>query len=282
MKKKANIILSILVIVLPFIFINGAEDEEDKPSTTLYDGSEYNHLWTAGEIDLPHLRDGRRYTSNPDRVISEHTVAIVDSTMKRMDDELGIESAVVVVNHIANDDPFRFAQDLFDLHGIGRNDRGLVVVLAYGDHAVRTHTGLALEAELTDAEASRLQNDYLIPWMREEQPDSGLISLTEALYQTLRAKQDPSVDALMPAMHAAQSPEEKPFTFYDFLCYVWIFSIIALRLINKGSSSGFFRGGGGGGGYSGGYSGGGRSSGRSWGGGYGGGRSGGGGATSRW
>lgn len=287
MKKKVNIILIILVIVLPFIFSNGVEDEEDNPSTTFYDGSEYNHPWKAEEIDLPHLRDGSRYTSNPDHVISEHTVAIVDSTMMRMDDELGIESAVVVVNHIYDDDPFRFAQDLFDLHGIGRDDRGLVIVLAYGDHSVRTHTGYALEADLTDAESNRLQNDYLIPWMREEQPDSGLISLTEALYQTLRAKQDPSVDALMPAKHGLGSTEEKPFTFYDFLAYVWIFSIIALRLINKGSSSGFLGGGrsGGSGGYSSGSygssrgysSGGGYRSG-----GYSGGRSGGGGATSRW
>lgn len=277
MKKKANIILSILVIVLPFIFGNADDEEKEGASTSLYDDNGYNHLWTAEEIDLPHLHDGRRYTSNPDHVVSENTVAIVDSTMKRMDDELGIESAVVVVNHIANDDPFRFAQDLFDLHGIGRDDRGLVLVLAYGDHSVRTHTGYALEADLTDAESSRLQNDYLIPWMREEQPDSGLISLTEALYQTLRAKQDSSIVALMPAKHGARSSKDDDLTFSDACALLWVFVLIALSVINGGTGRSFLGGGGGfrgGGGWSGGGS--------SWGGGYGGGGSGGGGATSRW
>ena len=268
--------LAIPVVVLPIIFsiIIAAEDDETPAPTSLYNGDDYTHEWTASEIELPHLKNGNRYTSNPDNVVSDYTVSLVDATMKRMDDELGIESAVVVVNHLANDDPFTFAQDLFDLYKIGREDRGLVVVLAYGDHSVRTHTGRSLEADLTDAECSRLQNDYLIPWMREEQPDSGLISLTEALYQTLRQKQNPAVDALMPARHGVKSDEDEDFTFTDFLILAWIVClVIIISLNNEGGASSLFSGGGGGR-----WSGGGGG----WSGGYGGGSSGGGGATSRW
>lgn len=272
MKTKANIILTALVIILPIIFGNLAPDEEeDSEASALY---EETHLWKADEIYLPHKYDGRCYTSNPDHVVTDNTVAIVDSIMRDMDTELGIESAVVVVNHIYNDDPFRFAQDLFDLNHIGRDNRGLVVVLAYGDHAVRTHTGYNLEADLTDVECSRLQNDYCIPWMREEQPDSGLISLAIALYQTLRAKQVPGAEALMPARHGLSSEEEDTeFTLTDILVLIWVFCLVALLTINNDGH---------GGGLIGGWSGGGGSWSGGWGGGYGGGGSGGGGATSRW
>lgn len=278
MKKKANIVLTALVVILPLILGSLLPDEEEQQgsSSKLY---EETHLWQADEIDLPHLKDGRRYTSNPDNIVTPNTVTIVDSIMKCMDDELGIESAVVVVNHIYNDDPFRFAQDLFDLNKIGRDDRGLVIVLAYGDHAIRTHTGYNLEADLTDVESSRLQNDYCIPWMREEQPDSGLISLVQAIYQTLRAKQIPDAETLMPTRHGVRSSnEDEEFTLTDVIALLWVICIIALIAINSEGKSGFI-GGGGFGGFSGG---GGRSWGGGFGGGYGGGGSGGGGATSRW
>jgi uncharacterized membrane protein YgcG len=142
--------------------------------------------WNADNIPMPHLTDGSRYVSNPDKVVSEHTEQLLNRWLKRMDDSLLIESAMIIVNHVENEDPFRMAQDIFDKYKVGKNDRGLVIVLAYQDHKVRTHTGRALEADLTDIECSRLQQTYAIPSMKAEQPDSGMLYLTEAIYNTLQ------------------------------------------------------------------------------------------------
>lgn len=243
--------------------------------------------WNADNIPMPHLTDGSRYVSNPDKVVSEHTEQLLNRWLKRMDDSLQIESAMIIVNHVENEDPYRMAQDIFDKYKVGKNDRGLVIVLAYQDHKVRTHTGRALEADLTDIECSRLQQTYAIPSMKAEQPDSGMLYLTKAIYNTLQKKE-------LPRTYAQQLEDESDelariVALYMLLFLGWALLILYLKhkydgisgrnllkpnpfakaaapvvIIGGGRSHGGF---GGGGGFSGGFSGG---------------SSGGGGATSSW
>ena len=248
--------------------------------------------WTAKTIPMPHLTDGSRYVSNPDGVVSSETEQRLNVLLKKMDDSLGIESVVAIVNHIENEDIFRFAQDIFDIYHVGKNDRGLVMVLAYQDHLFRSHTGRSLEADLTDAECSRLQSEYLVPSMKAEMPDSGMIYLIQAVYNLLQGKEMP---VMAPLVTPQQDNDDMGAVGFYFLTLIFwiIFSLYIGRRYGMLSSAvafaanpfvdvpivvgggGHSRGGFGGGGFSGG--GGGFS-----GGGFGGGSSGGGGATSGW
>lgn len=252
--------------------------------------------WTAQSIPMPHLTDGLRYVSNPDGVISPETEQKLNVLLRKMDDSLDIESVVAIVNHVENKDIFGFAQGIFDTYHVGKNDRGLVMVLAYEDHLFRTHTGRSLEADLTDAECSRLQREYLVPSMKAEMPDSGMLYLTQAMYNLLQHKE-------MPVMSALVSPNKEEddlgdMGFYSLAFLFWmIFSFYIARRYGMMAaavplmanpfvkpqvhvSGGGFRSGGFGGGFSGGRSGGFGGGGFS--GGFGGGSSGGGGATSSW
>lgn len=243
-------------------------------------------MWTAKTIPMPHLTDGSRYVSNPDQVVSLHTEQLLNQTCRKLDDSLGIESVFVIVNHVADRDIFRFAQDVFDTYHVGKQDRGLVVVLAYEDHLVRSHTGYALEADLTDIECSRLQQDYIIPCVKAEMPDSAMLYFAEAVYNTLRHKE-------LPQMVLQNNDDEEGvgllfFYFAAIGCWLVLLSFIGRRyawfapmatgfmsnpfqrVVVVTSGGGF---GGGGFGVGGGFSGGG---------GFGGGGSGGGGATSSW
>ena len=192
-----------------------------------------------------------------------------------------------------NKDIFGFAQGIFDTYHVGKNDRGLVMVLAYEDHLFRTHTGRSLEADLTDAECSRLQREYLVPSMKAEMPDSGMLYLTQAMYNLLQHKE-------MPVMSALVSPNKEEddmgdMGFYSLAFLFWIiFSLYIARRYGMMAAAvplmanPFVKpqvhvsGGGFGGGFSGGRSGGFSGGGGGFSGGFGGGSSGGGGATSSW
>ena len=249
--------------------------------------NENTPAWTADNIPMPHLTDGSRYVSNPDQVVTPHTEKLLNEWLKRLDDSLQIESAMIIVNHIENEDPFRFAQDIFDKYKVGKDDRGLVIVLAYQDHKVRTHTGRSLEGDLTDIECSRLQETYAIPSMKAEQPDSGMLYLTEAIYNTLKGKELPMTEYQRLDLESDEVAEYM--ALFMLLYALWVCLILFLRHRYYGTSGRSFlhpnpfvaattavvtgggsRGGGFGGG--GGFSGGGFS----------GGSSGGGGATSSW
>lgn len=250
-------------------------------------------LWNAENIPIPFLQDSTQYVSNPDHVLTQQTVDHMNITLKRLDNELGVQSIVIVVNHIENDDPFRFAQDVGNKYGVGYGNKGLMVVVGYQDHSINISPGRALEADLTDAECHRLEQQYVVPAMRAEMPDSAMFYLTEALYSTLQKKQLPQMSNLL--ADADDDVDEGLATMGITLLaiiawcvfflrknrqYHWLGMAGAASLLanpfyeeSHSSSGGGFGGfGGGGGGFS---SGGG-------GGHFGGGSFGGGGATSRW
>ncbi len=248
--------------------------------------------WNAENIPIPFLQDSTQYVSNPDHVLTQQTVDHMNITLKRLDNELGVQSLVIVVNYIENDDPFRFAQDVGNKYGVGYGNKGLMVVVGYQDHSINISPGRALEADLTDAECHRLEQQYVVPAMRAEMPDSAMYYLTEALYSTLQKKQLPQMSNLL--ANADDDVDEGLATMGITLLVIIAWCVFFLRKnrqyhwlgmagaaslmsnpfyeASQSSSGGGFGGFSGGGG---GFSGGG-------GGHFGGGSFGGGGATSRW
>ena len=217
----------------------------------------------------------------------------MNATLRQLEDSLDVQSVVIVVNHIENDDPFRMAQDVGNRYGVGRQDRGLVIVVGYEDHSINISPGRSLEADLTDAECRHLQQQYVIPAMRAQMPDSGMIYLVDAVYSTLQQKE-------MPVMTALKSPsnnEDDEVLTVMGICmllfigwcvffaslnnkYQWLGFLGSAHLLGNPfieHSRGVYVGGGGFGGGRG-FGGGGGISGGS----FGGGSFGGGGATSRW
>ena len=248
-------------------------------------------LWNAENIPIPYLQDSTQYVSNPDYVLKQETVDKMNVTLKRLDNELGVQPVVIVVNHIENDDPFRFAQDVGNKYGVGYGNKGLIVVVGYEDHSINISPGRALEADLTDAECHRLEQEYVVPAMRAEMPDSAMYYLTEAIYSTLQKKELPQMSNLLGdsgddglgIMGIATLALIAWCVFflrknreYHWLGMAGAASLLANPFYEASHSSG---GGGGFGGFSGG---GGHFGGGGGGGHFGGGSFGGGGATSRW
>lgn len=271
---------------------------DDSPAASSFasevtDASDEITYWNADNIPIPYLQDSTQYVSNPDNVLSQGAVNSMNIKLQQLNLELGVQSVVIVVNHIENDDPYRVAQDVGNKYGVGYNDRGLVVVVGYEDHSITMAPGRALEADLTDAECHRLEQQYVVPAMRAEMPDSGMVYLTEAIYSTLLKKKLPQMSNL----YDDDDDDDEiaasiglTFLFLIGWCvlfvrlnrkYHWMGLLGAVSLLPNpfyvAESSGFGGGGFGGGGFSGGGGGGGFSGGS-----FGGGSFGGGGATSRW
>lgn len=165
--------------------------EEEEPSTE----------WNANNIPLPHLTDGRQYVSNPDTVIRQTTVDSMNVVLGQMEKECDIESAVIIVRHVAGGDAFRMAQDVGNKYGVGRKEtnRGLVIVVAYDDRKYFIAPGRGLESDLTDIECNQLARNYLTPFLKAYNPDGGMLRLTEAIYALTRGKvlpKEPTDDEL--------------------------------------------------------------------------------------
>lgn len=184
--------------------------------------------WAAETIPMPFLEDSMRYVSNPDKTVSPETENKLNEMLFQLDKGQDIQSAMIIVNHVRNADIDGFAQAIFDQHGVGRNDRGLVIVLAYGDKLFRIHTGRALEGDLTDVECGRLEKEYFVPAMKRQMPDSAMLAITEAIKCYLAKKEMPQA-AFLSADDNATSPIGTSFVHYLLLFVAWLVSLIFMK-----------------------------------------------------
>lgn len=267
---------------------------EEAPQATSAMSQQETVYWNAENIEIPYLKDSTQYVANPDYVLSQGAVDRMNITLQKLNLDLGVQSVFIVVNHIENDDPFRFAQDVGNKFGVGYHDMGLMVVVGYEDHSINISPGRKLEADLTDAECYRLEQQYVVPAMRAEMPDSGMIYLAEALYSKLEKKELPQISRLT----GQDDDDAAAGTIIAFMLllfgwaglymvlnnkYLWLATIGTSTLkSNPFVSTGTYYVGGGHGGLGGGSSRGGFGGGGFSGGSFGGGSFGGGGATSRW
>ena len=158
-----------------------------------------SRMWNADNIPMPHMHDATKYVSNPDSILSPAIVDSIDHIMYRLDTNLGIESAVIIVGHIEGDNPITMIRGIYEKYKVGRDDRGLVIVVGYLDHSYFIAPGRNLEGDLTDLETNHLAQDYLIPSMKAEMPDSGMLYLARGVYALMEGKDMPRMSALSAA-----------------------------------------------------------------------------------
>ncbi len=178
--------------------------------------------WSVHNLEMVHLQDKNRYVCNPDNVLSQEAVGEMDNKLAQLENEYGIECVVVVVNHIANDDPFRLTQDIFERYGVGRDDQGLVIAVGYQDHSFFMATGLGLEANLTDAECNRLQSNYFDSYARAGRIDDAMTSFINAVVHHLS-------DGRMPrAVGYIETPDAPEDIYYRNIIWWGIFLVVWL------------------------------------------------------
>ena len=120
--------------------------------------------------DVPnvHLKDARRYVSDPDNIMSPAARSQADASLKALCDSTSAEIAVVLLPSIGEADIFDFTQRLASDWGVGKSDKdnGLVVLFDMGGRKVRMHPGQGLEGILTDVACARIIDEVIIPRMK--------------------------------------------------------------------------------------------------------------------
>lgn len=76
---------------------------------------------------------------------------------------------------------------MFNEYGIGRDDKGILILLSVEDRDVRIEVGNALEEYINDAKAGRLMDTYAIPDFKEKKFADGLIKLQDGTIKELSA-----------------------------------------------------------------------------------------------
>lgn len=147
--------------------------------------------YTLETIPNVRLTDRYNHVSNPDGIISQEDVSRINQLLNIVEDSLGIETAVVAIESVGDNEARMFATDLFKHWGLGKKgkDNGLLILLVTDprQRSVVFETGYGIEGILPDAICYRLQQRYMIPDLKTGQYSEGMLKGVAAVKEYLMA-----------------------------------------------------------------------------------------------
>ena len=159
--------------------------------------------WAAGDSvkeyksvdDVPNVRltDVRRYVTDPSSILSPAATDTIDAILGRLEKSTGIETAVVMLPSISENDIFDFSTSLFRKWGIGKkkSDNGLLILFVMDQHKVRFATGYGIEGTMTDAMSKRIQMQYMVPAFKRSDWNKGMVDGVRATAKVLDGSMEP-------------------------------------------------------------------------------------------
>ena len=164
-------ILCIILLVFAPILAIGAEDK----------------AYSIESVPNVYAQDRRLHVSDPNGLLIQETQAEINRMLTLLEDSTGIQSMVVMLPSIGQDDIFDFAHNLFRHWGIGNKEsnNGMLIVYVADQRKIRFTTGYGLEGILPDAMCKRIQSRYMIPHFREGNTDLGMLEGTKAVVSVL-------------------------------------------------------------------------------------------------
>lgn len=145
--------------------------------------------------DVPNVRltDVRRYVSDPTSILSPAATDTINAILGRLEKSTGIETAVVMLPSIGENDIFDFSTSLFRKWGIGKkkSNNGLLILFVMDQHKVRFATGYGIEGTMTDAMSKRIQMQYMAPAFKRSDWNKGMVDGVRATAKVLDGSMEP-------------------------------------------------------------------------------------------
>ena len=139
--------------------------------------------YTPDNLPIPYLQDKTQYVSNPDGILSQTTVDSLNLWLGQMEASHGVQTVLAVVERIEGGEAYDFSMALGRKYGIGSKEQntGLIIVLATEDRAYYILTGRGLEGTLPDAICKRIENNQMLPYLRDGEWDEAMLNSVRAI-----------------------------------------------------------------------------------------------------
>lgn len=149
--------------------------------------------YTLQDVPNVRLNDARQYVSDPLHILSGSARDTINAVLARLEESTGIETAVVMLPSIGEEDIFNFAHELFRQWGIGKkkSNNGLLILFVADQRKVRFTVGYGLEGTMTDAMSKRIQMQRMVPRFKAGDWDGGMVDGVRAAAQVLDGSMQP-------------------------------------------------------------------------------------------
>ena len=168
------------------------------------------------------------YVNDYANIISKENEEHIIRENVSLEEKTGVQVVVVTVPNLEGRPLEEYSNELFREFGIGKEDEnnGLLLLLALKERQFRVEVGYGLEGILPDGKTGRIQDEYIIPYLRENNWNAGIKNGFDAF-----------VDVINTEYEYIKPPKVISLTtvFLDFLTLVTTFVVAIVMRVKKDS-----------------------------------------------
>lgn len=116
------------------------------------------------------------YVNDYASLLSENTKEYIQKANEHLYSKTGSQIVVVTIPNLEGNSLEEYATELFRTFGIGdsKKNNGLLLLLTLEERQFRVEVGYGLEGILPDAKTGRIQDEYIIPYLKQNKWDEGI------------------------------------------------------------------------------------------------------------
>lgn len=140
------------------------------------------------------------YVNDYANLLNTETKEYIISTNKSLYSQTGAQIVVVTVPSLAGDSLEDYATTLFRNFGIGDKNKnnGVLLLLALEERKFRVEVGYGLEGVLPDGKTGRIQDEYIIPYLKQDNWNEGIKNGYNAILEVVANEYNVEVGAEAP------------------------------------------------------------------------------------
>ena len=129
------------------------------------------------------------YVYDEGKVFSQKAKAAVQGLLAAQDHRTSEQIIIAGFESLDGEDLVARTNSIFQAWKIGKRekDNGVLLAFYWKERKVRIEVGYGLEALLTDAKAKRVISEFIIPYLKQNEPDQALVASSLAILKTLNS-----------------------------------------------------------------------------------------------
>ncbi len=138
------------------------------------------------------------YVNDYANILSDETKDFIMANSVELNKATKAQIVVVTVPSLDGQDIESYATSLFRKFGIGDKDlnNGLLILVALEERLCRIEVGYGLEGILPDGKTGRYQDEYMIPYFKEDNFDEGIVNGYKAFFATIAKEYNYETDII--------------------------------------------------------------------------------------
>lgn len=140
------------------------------------------------------------YVNDYANILSKDTKQYIMDKSVALNNVDETQIVVVTVKDLEGNSIEDYAVDLFRKFGIGdsKKNNGILILVSVSDRRLRIEVGYGLEGIINDGKAGRIRDEYMIPYLRDDDWNNGIKNGYDAIYSEIVKQNNLNIDYTEP------------------------------------------------------------------------------------